>query len=137
MILSVSAAALAALLLSCGPRAEPTDAALPDRQSGPGPLSGASCPTMGGPTYDAFGRDFMERYCTSCHAASVVGAARMGAPSRYDFDSIEGIRMRAERIDRATAAGPAAVNAWMPESGPLPTLEEREALGRWLACGAP
>lgn len=103
----------------------------------PGPRTGAACPTTDPPTYEGFGRAFMETYCTRCHAVSVTGAARAGAPARYDFDTIDGIRARVESIERSTAAGPEAVNTWMPEIGAMPTLDERERLGEWLACGAP
>lgn len=78
---------------------------------------------------------FMERYCTSCHAAHVPLEKRRGAPGDHDFDSEQGILDNAEHVAQAAAAGPLAVNRSMPPSGsPQPSDAERRLLGQWLAC---
>jgi uncharacterized membrane protein len=102
-----------------------------------GPASGATCPENSTLTWDSFGKTFMESYCTRCHATSVTGSARQGAPSDHNFESAELVRMQIEHIDETTAAGPGAVNTAMPIGSPTPTEAERKQLGEWLACGAP
>ncbi len=97
----------------------------------------ATCTASSTLTYAGFGQPFMAAYCTVCHASSLTGPARAGAPAGLDFDSVEGIRLAADRIDRVAAAGPDATNADMPPGNPRPTAAERAALGEWLACGAP
>ncbi|MCW5805501.1 MAG: cytochrome c [Deltaproteobacteria bacterium] len=87
--------------------------------------------------WDNFGRDFMTRYCTSCHGSTVRGGARHGAPTDHDLDTPEAIRTALDHIDLTAASGPGGTNTYMPPYGPLPTQREREDLGRWLACGAP
>lgn len=102
-----------------------------------GPSTESVCPPGSTLTYDNFGKPFMEAYCTQCHHSSLRGAARKGAPSFHDFDTIFGIRAVHEHIDQTTASGPAATNLGMPEDDPKPTLAEREQLGEWIACGMP
>jgi hypothetical protein len=60
-----------------------------------------------------------------------------GAPVELRFDTVELIRQQADHIDLVAAAGPDAVNDFMPAAEPVPSLEQRYALGEWLACGAP
>jgi uncharacterized membrane protein len=79
----------------------------------------------------------MASYCTRCHSSSLQGAARNGAPSDHDFDSLAGIQAMAEHIDEWAAAGPERVNTAMPPSGSKPSEAERRQLGEWLACDAP
>ena len=103
-----------------------------------GEPTGATCPPDSTLTYETFGRDFMSQYCTTCHSSALVGAARNGAPSDHDFDTLEAIRdVGADHIDRAAGAGPDYVNTFMPPSGqePRPSEAERRLLGEWLACG--
>lgn len=102
-----------------------------------GPPSGATCPENSTLTWDTFGKSFMETYCTRCHATSVTGSARQGAPNDHNFESAELVRMQIEHIDETSAAGPSAVNTAMPIGAPTPTEAERKQLGEWLACGAP
>jgi cytochrome c5 len=101
-----------------------------------GPRTGAICPTPA-VTYAAFGQTFFSTYCTSCHASTLTGAARIGAPEGYDFDTAAGVRLHVVEIDEVAASGPSATNATMPFAGPMPTLAERQSLGQLLACGVP
>jgi len=100
--------------------------------------SGATCPSDSTdvPTYDNFGREFMETYCTGCHSASAPN--RHGAPADQNYDSEADIKAHAAAIDAEAAAGPNAMNTAMPDlAGPVhaaPTNAEREKLGRFLAC---
>lgn len=102
-----------------------------------GPPTEATCPQGSTLTYDSFGRQFMESYCTRCHASTLTGAARMGATAFHDFDSLAGVRAVANHIDETAASGPGATNEAMPPNGNKPSLAEREMLAEWIACGAP
>ncbi len=97
----------------------------------------SECPPDSALTYENFGREFFDAYCQSCHASSVQGADRNGAPSSHTYDVVESIREEADEIDARAAAGPAGVNTTMPNEEPRPTELERLDLGEWLACGAP
>jgi cytochrome c5 len=123
-----------------------------ERHEHAGEPSGATCPAEPTLTYDTFGEWFMEQYCTSCHSSALTGAARNGAPSDHDFDSLAAIRdVGVEHIDLAAAAGPLHVNTAMPPVGwqtgeihvshveheSKPSEAERRMLGEWLACGMP
>jgi hypothetical protein len=99
-----------------------------------GPPTESVCPEGSTLTWENFGNTFMQTYCTRCHASTLTGADRQGAPLYHDFDSLQGVLAVADHVDRKAAAGPAATNELMPISAPTPTLEERQKLGEWLAC---
>lgn len=82
-------------------------------------------------TYETFGRGFMEAYCQQCHGAA--SKDRRGAPSGYDFATVDEIRRYRGRIFSRAAAG----NTTMPPGPDDPPIEERRRLADWLACGAP
>jgi uncharacterized membrane protein len=103
----------------------------------PGPPTGAECPPASTLTYENFADGFMESYCRRCHSESVTGADREGAPSDHNFDDLVAIRGMADHIDEMAGSGPDSTNEQMPPDGDAPTLEEREQLAEWLACGAP
>ncbi len=97
--------------------------------SGPGDSTGSTCPQGGTTlTYANFGQTFMQQHCLACHSAA--------GPESPKLDTVEQIRAKAGDIDKSAAAGPNAVNTYMPESGSVPE-EDRRKLGEWLACGAP
>jgi hypothetical protein len=52
------------------------------------------------------------------------------------MDTVAQIRAASGDIDRSAAAGPNAVNTFMPEGSSVDEAERRK-LGEWLACGAP
>ncbi|MBA3392821.1 MAG: hypothetical protein H0T89_09260 [Deltaproteobacteria bacterium] len=98
-------------------------------------------------TYENFGRPFMEKYCTQCHASTLPRSMRNGAPLFHDFDSLLGVLQVANHIDEQAGHGPNAENSFMPparcpaEPGEAPTTdcmkpsaEERRNLALWLAC---
>jgi hypothetical protein len=124
-----------AVLAACG-GAEPTP-------------TGAACPSPDplALTWDSFGRDFMGRFCTQCHASTLPRSQRNGAPIYHDFDTLLGVLQVIDHVDEYSGAGPAATNTLMPPErcpatpgGPLaidcprPTLAERQQLSVWLAC---
>ena len=97
--------------------------------------TGSTCPPT--PlTYASFGQAFFASYCTSCHAETVTGDARQGAPRTIDFDTRSGVRMNTSRIDKTAAFGPDARNHLMPPADhpAQPTDEERRLLGEYIAC---
>lgn len=100
-----------------------------------GPPTESVCPEGSTLTWESFGQQFMASYCTECHASTLTGADRQGAPLYHDFDTLEGVLPVLDHVDMKAAAGPAATNELMPPAGnPTPTMEERQQLGEWLAC---
>lgn len=90
------------------------------------------CPPNGTTlTYETFGRGFMEAHCQTCHGKPTRD--RRGAPSGYDFGSVEDVRELKDRIFARAAAD----NTTMPPGPDDPPEAEREKLAEWLACGAP
>ena len=88
-----------------------------------GAATGAECASdPAALTWEDFGQTFMAEYCVRCHGS---------------YGSLTAVRNDALRIDHAAGAGPDHVNTIMPQSSPRPSLEERQALAEWLACGAP
>ena len=90
-------------------------------QNGLGDPTGSACPSDSTLTYANFGQAFMGNHCVNCHG---------------DFSTQEGVQSSIDRIDRAAAAGPDAINTYMPDGEDLSDAQ-REKLGEWLACGAP
>lgn len=93
-----------------------------------GDPTGSTCPPGSTLTYETFGRAFFQTNCLSCHGA--------GRPESPKLDTLDQIKANKVNIDRAAAAGPDAVNTFMPEDGSVPESERRK-LGEWLACDAP
>lgn len=128
--LIVSASLAASLALACGNSDH--------GEHSEGSSSGAQCPPASTLTYDSIGEGFMNTYCVSCHSSQLAADKRSGAPSDHNYDTLARIRDASlEHLDMMAAAGPDAVNTQMPPRGPTPSIEERRALGEWLACGAP
>ena len=95
---------------------------------GPGDSTGSTCPTTGSTlTYANFGQKFFQDHCLACHAAA--------GPESPKFDTVEQIRAAKSDIDKSAAAGPNAVNTYMPDGSSVDEAERRK-LGEWLACGA-
>ena len=117
--------------------AGPVDAGMRMRTTAAGP-TGATCPDGSAVTYDSFAQGFFGSYCVRCHASTLTGGARNGAPPDVNLDSHAAITPAiAARIDRVAAAGPTRINIFMPLSGAAPTDAERDRLGEWIACGTP
>lgn len=88
-----------------------------------------ACPTGGTMlTYDNFGKDFFNSYCTSCHS----GGSGVSEAQDKPFDSQADIQAHAGQI-YSEAGG---TNTGMPPSGTGPTADERTQLAEWLSCGA-
>lgn len=98
----------------------------------PSSIAGRECPDRSPLTYQSFGAPFFASYCTGCHSAKLAPELRAGAPPGIDFDTLDGIRARADRIYARAADD----HTTMPPAGG-PSAEQRRMLGDWLACGTP
>jgi hypothetical protein len=96
----------------------------------------SACPSPPTLMYENFAKDFFEIHCLECHDSKKKGKQRNGAPADHNYDTLGGIRLWANQIDRAAAGGPGAINTFMPPDGG-PTEVERRKLGEWIACGTP
>ncbi|MEY4509838.1 MAG: hypothetical protein RLZZ450_1960 [Pseudomonadota bacterium] len=96
--------------------------------------SGPECPPASTLTYADFGKPFLTKYCSSCHAASVRGSARQAAPTDDVFDTVAQVRAKSDEVvhevsvEKSMPFGPGSLK---------PSAAEREQFGEWVACGAP
>ena len=79
-----------------------------------------SCPPDSTLTYANFGQDLIQSECMSCHSSK---SPRLATQAQ--------IQARAADI-----LGAAVYTDAMPEGNAI-SLEQRQLLGEWLACGAP
>jgi len=84
-------------------------------------ISALECPTDSTLTYQTFGQTFFNDNCLQCHA---------GRESPR-LDTTDKIRANKQRILEAAVG-----STFMPEGKDI-SLDERQLLGEWLACGAP
>ncbi len=96
------------------------------------PSTSLKCDKSTSLTYENFGAAFARTYCTSCHASSLTGADRRGAPAAVNLDTALGLKTWRGRV-LARAGGK---DATMPPSGNV-SADDRAALSEWLGCGAP
>jgi hypothetical protein len=68
--------------------------------------------------------------CTSCHASTLTGASRFGAPAHVNFDTFAAAQPHAENAARRVFAGE------MPRTGSLSAADKQD-LYRWALCGTP
>lgn len=121
------------LIFSCGPRTSDPEPSVTNNQNTPIPLpSDLDCPSGTNLTWDNFAEQYVRRYCSGCHAASLVDDERSGAPAEIVFDTHEdALSLRIEMIRYASAN-----NAPMPPGIKVPD-DERALIREWLKCGAP
>jgi uncharacterized membrane protein len=95
---------------------------------------GASACAEPAATYGSVGKPFVDKYCASCHAGTLTGSARQGAPAGYVFDTLAQVESHAKDIHQDVV-----VTMVMPfgSASLKPTAAEREQFGKWLDCGAP
>ena len=80
-------------------------------------------------TYDNFGKEFVGKYCASCHVAAKKGFARKGAPADVNYDTLEEIvKGKAHFIEEVVE------KKKMPPKDPKPSDEERGKVKTWLDC---
>ena len=106
-------------------------------------VPGRTCPTGSVLTWENFGEAFLLSHCTGCHSSQLDGSGpppgnRQGAPVGIDFDTYELTREFAVQIYNQAAD----TNALMPPKDNIPvdnpvSVDDREALGDWVACNMP
>lgn len=70
--------------------------------------------------------------CTNCHASTLTGADRMGAPEGVDYDTYEAAVANADAAVEEVAEGK------MPyPDGSGVSEEEKQSLYAWVECGTP
>lgn len=119
---------VAALVSGCGTEYV-LDEPPPPADDTPLPVDAEACETSY-LSYDNFGEPFMLNWCRGCHSSAIPTGMRQKAPAAVNFDTLEDVRTRKDRV----AVRAASVAATMPPAGG-PTLEERELLAEWIACG--
>lgn len=109
-----------------------------------GPLTNttvADCATAGltGLTYASFGQAFFSSYCLRCHSVNVTGAARNGAPTDHNFDTLTDVTALKDHIDEVAGMNPNGTvrNTAMPFTPPNPPDLDRQKLSCWIASGLP
>ena len=83
-------------------------------------ISDVSCPPSSTLTYANFGKDMITSECMSCHSTQ---SPKLGTQAQ--------IQAQTSRILDAAVYTDA-----MPRNADM-TVEQRQLLGEWLACGAP
>jgi uncharacterized membrane protein len=85
-------------------------------------------------TYANFGQAFLGKYCNTCHASTLSGGQRRGAPAGLDFDTPELAAKHAVGIMTRTAVKKNMPPAW---AAPQPTDDERTKVQTWVSCEYP
>jgi uncharacterized membrane protein len=85
-----------------------------------------------GDTWDTYAQQFFADWCTRCHASTLSGADRNGAPTGFDWDVEASVRAQLPRIRNAVG-----VLNFMPFTPPDPPCEERARIVRWIDAAAP
>jgi uncharacterized membrane protein len=83
-------------------------------------------------TYDSFGKDFMDTYCASCHAKSVTGGQRQGAPPEDVFDTLAQIQADKDEVQMQVKT---KVMPFKLPNVAQPTQAERDKFDAWMTCG--
>jgi uncharacterized membrane protein len=91
------------------------------------------CAAQDTPTYETFGQAFVADYCASCHSASVMGAARMAAPTDDQFDKLSEIQRKKDELLNEVVTEEAM--PFGPDSK-KPSADERKLFETWMLCGA-
>jgi uncharacterized membrane protein len=101
----------------------------------------AECTAAGltGLTYADFAQGFFGAYCVQCHSVTKTGAARNGAPTDRNFDTLTSIQPWSDEIDQVAAMSPDGKvrNVTMPFLPPDPPDGDRQRLACWIAAGLP
>lgn len=140
-VLSALLLASAALLGACGGSSSSSSGG--GSRLGPPTLTAlAQCTgALAGLTYAADTKAIFDNNCTRCHASTLSGALRNGAPADHNFDTLAGIKAdptHLDHIDRVAGMNPSGGvrNAAMPPTAPTPTDLERQKLSCWIVEGA-
>lgn len=88
-----------------------------------------TCSAAGEVTYEGQIKPILDTLCTGCHAATLSGSARNGAPSGIDFDTYDGA------AKHAASASARIQNESMPPSGTKASPAQKELFGCWISGG--
>lgn len=91
-------------------------------------LPSVDCATPAVPTYAMVNAFAVS--CNTCHASTLSGAARFGAPPGINYDTYEAAKAHAESGVKEVFGGS------MPPTGALPA-GDKEVFYRWGLCGTP
>ena len=80
--------------------------------------------TGSGPTWANFAGQFMQSFCTRCHAAG--GSA---TPALETYDEVVAVKAAVKSV--------AGMGSSMPPSNPAPSAAERQELTAWIDAGCP
>lgn len=96
-------------------------------------------PDLSGLTYANFGQSFFGSYCLRCHSVNVPVAARNGAPTDHNFDTLSDVQGLKDHIDQVAGMNPngSVKNTAMPFNPPAPPDLDRQRLSCWIAAGLP
>jgi len=83
-------------------------------------------------SWESTGQPFLSTWCTACHSSELASGARFGAPVGVDFDSYADVLALAALVETSALGS----EARMPPVGGA-SDDDKEAFGRWLACGLP
>lgn len=85
-----------------------------------------------GDTYASFAMPLFQSFCVRCHATTVTGDDRNGAPVDYDWDDETSVRAHLAEIRNAIG-----VLNFMPLTPPAPSCDQRRRMVRWIDAAAP
>lgn len=89
-----------------------------------------TCPAGSTATYAGEIKPIVERACTGCHASTLSGNARSGAPGSVNLDSYAAAAAAGAQSNQAVQSG------HMPPGGGL-SAADRTAFACWIAQGTP
>jgi hypothetical protein len=91
-------------------------------------LPTVDCSTPAVPTFSMV--NVLTVSCATCHASTLSGAARFGAPVGLDYDTFAAAKANAEEGAAEIFSGS------MPPTGGLPEAD-KQVYYRWALCGTP
>lgn len=89
-----------------------------------------SCTSAAPVTFDRDIKPWAAEFCTRCHATTLGGGARAGAPPDVNLDTYAAAAASAASSDYHVQ------NGSMPPGPPKPTAAERETFHCWVEQGA-
>ncbi|MFM2160733.1 MAG: hypothetical protein RLZZ383_245 [Pseudomonadota bacterium] len=126
---------LACASLHCGGASgDATDTDGAADTSGVGADTDACAPDVAG-TWETLGEGYVRTWCTPCHAGSLSGDARAGAPAGVDFDGLDDVHRWLDAIVEAATTTDGGSPRMPPGGGP--SAADVAAFAAWLACDAP
>jgi len=89
----------------------------------------AACTATGEVTYQGQIKPILDTLCAGCHASTLSGSARNGAPTAVDLDTYD------EAAKHAAGASARIQNESMPPSGTKASPAQKELVTCWISGG--